>query len=328
MKKINKLLFSIFVIMFSLSLNVYASTNFRYYTDEEISNYTKWNITEYNYNNIKNTRIVNAEEKIYDFGELLTDEQEEAIKLSIDNFIIDTNMDFVLVTLAESDYSDYQDEIFADDFYDYNDFGIGPTHDGILMLIDIRNDVAGNRYVYYSTTGQAILYYDDSRISGLVDDFVYGSGISYGIDENTYPNGICSAINGALNYYNLGIPSSNRDAYIDEYGNYIYEAGYYRSTLSPIQKIENDFFIILFWSAIATLIFFFINKSKLKNVKVATTANLYLKNDSVEFNTSNDTFVTTHTTSYVVSSSSSGGGGSSSHHSSSGGSHGGGGGHF
>lgn len=330
MKKINlknKLIIS-FLVMFALITSVcYASTNYRYYTDEEITNYTKFDITDLNYSNIKNTKIVDASEKVYDFGDLFTDEEEAELQGLINDLISQINYDFAVVTLRDVDANDYTDQVFADDFYDYNDFGCGDFRDGILMLINLRNDVSGNRYVYFSTTGNAILTFDDYRISDLVNYFIDNSGI--GEETPTYAHGVKAVINNVKFYYELGIPSSNRDAYLDEYGNYVYEPGYYRSQMSVLDKFKSGCVVCLIVAVIAALIFNAYHSGKLKNVNKATSANLYLKEDSVKFSKVEDTFVSTHTSSYrITSDSSSGGGGSSSHSSSSGSSHGGGGGHF
>ena len=45
-----------------------------------------------------NTKKVDASEKIYDFSDILTDEEEQLLKVKIDQFIQDNNMDMVIVT--------------------------------------------------------------------------------------------------------------------------------------------------------------------------------------------------------------------------------------
>ena len=321
---------STFLIMLMMISSVsYASTNYRFLSEEEISAYNKFEINSSNIDNLRTTRIVNASEKVYDYGNLFTTEEEQEIYNAIQNFIQETNMDFVVVTLMNENATDYSDENFADDFYDYNDFGIGSTRDGILCLVDLRNDVSGNRYVYYSTTGNGILYYDDERIDSLVSIFIYNGDASAGYGKAKYAHGILQAIQNALYYYDDGIPYSNRDAWIDENGDYHYQIGHARSLMTPFERIKESLFAIIVIDLIAVITFFIINANKLKNKKIASSAKIYLKKDSLNFTKSEDTFLTTHTTSYKMSSdSSSGCGGSSSHSSSSGSSHGGGGGHF
>ena len=54
---------------------------------------------------------------------------------------------------------------YADDFYDYNNFGYDePRGDGVLMLIDMDH-----REVYISTCGKAIWYFTDERIDLALD---------------------------------------------------------------------------------------------------------------------------------------------------------------
>ena len=53
---------------------------------------------------------------------------------------------------------------YADDFYDYNDFGVGVNKNGLLFLIDMDN-----RKMWISTTGKAIEIYNDKRIDAILD---------------------------------------------------------------------------------------------------------------------------------------------------------------
>mgnify|MGYP002859911739 CR=1 FL=1 len=63
---------------------------------------------------------VDSSLKIYDYGELLTDEEEVYLKGLIDEYIEKYDMDLVIVT--KKDY--YGDmKRYAQDFYDYNTFG-------------------------------------------------------------------------------------------------------------------------------------------------------------------------------------------------------------
>lgn len=325
--KIKNIFLCMILSLLFISSTCYASTNYRYLTSEEIDNYTKFEITDYNRQNIETTPIVNAEEKVYDFADILTDSEEVEIKNKIDEFIAATNFDLAVVTLAQNTANDYFDRVFADDFYDYNDFGKDMEYrSGICLLIDIRNDVSGNRYVYISTTGNAILSYDDARISDIVDDIIIGFQNSSSSELN-YFDGVIRGINTLKFYEELGIPSSNLDAYIDENGDYQYEAGRYRRSLPWQDKLVQGLGWDIVIAFVVMLIFNGINSSKLKNVSIATNAKDYLKEESIKFTNSKDDFLSTYTSSYKIESSSSGGG-SSTHHSSSGGSHGGGGGHF
>jgi uncharacterized protein len=47
------------------------------------------------------------------------------------------NMDIVIVTTDDTGGKSSRE--FADDYFDYNGYGVGPNYDGILFLIDMDN---------------------------------------------------------------------------------------------------------------------------------------------------------------------------------------------
>lgn len=170
--------------------------------------------TTINVNN--STPKVDASEKVYDFADLLTDNEEKIIYDKIQTFIKTYNMDLAVVTINENNKNSQAD--YADDFYDYNDFGLNEHHDGLLFLIDMENsqyDMENSQY-YISTTGEAIRMYDDYRIEGILDYIE-----SYMINGNYYEATV-SFINKISSYADSGIPTSNKNTYIDETGDIVY----------------------------------------------------------------------------------------------------------
>ncbi len=263
------------------------------------------------------TPQVDATQKIYDYADLLTDEEEKTLYNKVEQFIENHNLDLVLVTISENPYGvsdDYTKE-YAQDFYDYNDFGIGNTHDGLIILIDMAN-----RYPYIATTGQAILIYDDSRINNMHDAaFDYLVDGKYFEAFNTY-------VESSEGFASNGIPDSNSLFCIDENGNY-----YMCKTLTIPKRVNWALALLVgFIVALATLL---IHLAKYKGIRLATNADSYV--DKVKRGENVDQFLTTFT-SRVKRSHDNGriggghrGGGSSISIGSSGRSHGGGGGrHF
>lgn len=251
------------------------------------------------------TPKVDASEKVYDFAELFSDSEEKEIYNDIIEFTNTYNLDAVVVTINYNNKSSAM--AYADDFYDYNNFGVGSTHDGILFLIDMDN-----REMWMSTTGTAQLIYDDYRIDKILD-------ATYDKIANKDYYGCASEFVKESSYYaKLGIPSTNKNAYIDENGDYHVKNNY--------TSVHSANFTLAFIVAgIITLVFMLIVFSKHKMIRKATEAKQYLEN----FRISNrrDIFLYTHTAKTYIppSDSSSSGGGSSTHRSSSGTSHGGGG---
>lgn len=271
------------------------------------------NAEEYISNTIKVYKV-DKREKVYDFADLLSDQEEQELYNKSQEFIEDNDMDIVFLTIDENPYgsSENATKRYSEDFYDYNNFGIGKTMDGIIITIDMNN-----RYPYISTTGKAQLVYDDNRINNMHD-----GAYSY-LASGKYYNAFNIYFSRADSFAKNGIPSSNQDYCVDDNGEY------YRCTKRSVNWIWS--LVIAF---VATIIIVSITLGKYKGIRKATNAGEYLTNKKIT--NSKDMFLTTFTSRVRRSHSSSsggsggiGGGGSSISHGSSGRSHGGGGGrHF
>lgn len=105
-------------------------------------------------------RNVDRQQKVYDYADLLTDQEEETLKAACLE-IIDTNdYDIFLVTIDENNLS-YQSEdktlSFVEDFGDENGFGLGENQDYVAFIIDMDErsytiDVAGERCLQIFST--------------------------------------------------------------------------------------------------------------------------------------------------------------------------------
>ncbi len=111
--------------------------------------------------------IVNAEgftgeyERLIDMADLLTYEEESELLETLNEISERQKMDIVLITSEDMDgYSDIQD--YADDLYDYCDYGYGANRDGVLLLISMEE-----RDWYISTCGYGITAFTDAGISYL-----------------------------------------------------------------------------------------------------------------------------------------------------------------
>lgn len=297
-----KIIISLLIL---ISLNVSASTNTFERTEEDLRINDWITVTEENKQHILNTPSVLETEHIYDFADLLSEEEETSLLNEVNKYIETYFMDMVIVTTKENSYTA---EEYADDFYDYNNFGIGNNRAGILILIDMLN-----REFYISTTGEAILLYNDNRIDSILDD------MTYDMKNANYYKALKISINKASDYASEGIPEENKNSYIDEFGNYVY--------VEPDKPYPLVLFLIISVSVATIILVIFVKKNKL--VRKAYEATSYMKEDTKEINIIRNTFLTSHTSRvYIPSSSGSSGsssGGSSTHSSSSGASHGGGG---
>lgn len=274
------------------------------YNREELKNYgvnKKWNINTNNKDNILKTYAVDSNQKIYDFSNVLTDEEEQKLTERMHNFTEKYKIDIVILTDNYQYTKDSQNTTFATDFYDYNDFGINyEKYDGVMLF---RNTYEQNPYFDAYSFGNAQLYFYDTRLSNTLD-YIYDD-----IHNEAYYSGFNKFIDKMEEYYNEG---KLTDYYVDESGFLQKQktASYY------LKMIGLSMIIALVITGI--IIYTLIKKNKM--VLKATKATVYMNKEKSKITNVQDNFITSNTTSYVISPDTSSGGG----HSSSGGSSGGG----
>ncbi len=290
-----KKIFVLFISLFLLVLPVYASTNTYSRTTADLKVPKKIKYKSSMEHNVLLTPSVNANEKIYDFAELLTEEEEKQLYDKVKEFIANTNLDLAIVTINTNVKDSTQE--YADDFYDYNDFSI----DGLAFVIDMQN-----RIFYISTAGKAMLYYNDYRVEYIL------SALDQEMYNHEYFNACNTLISQLTEYYNHGF-SDNADKYV------VIGTQIYRKTPYLLLSI-----IAVVSATIGTLILALRNKK----IKLATNSNDYFDNKSFEITKDTKEFISSNTSRVYIPPADSGGGGSSGggfHSGSSGASHGGGG---
>lgn len=299
MKKIFIGLITLFLCIQNVNaeVDVYTRTESNYLVPSDIE------VSSSNKKDILSTPAVDSSLKIYDFGDLLTDQQEGELFSKVIDYINENNYDLAIVTINKNNKFDA--ESYADDFFDYNDFGINSSRDGALILIDMDT-----REIYISTSGYAQKMYNDSRIDNIID-----AGFNY-LTSEMYYMCLSKMIDKLDYYYDSGYPSGNSNLYIDENGN-----AYYINRMPYLIIILISGFVCFGVSSFL----YFKTSSKIKKQNTVTYINPNITNIIKD-----DRFITTHTSRIRIdtSSSSSGGGRSSFHSGSSGRSHGGGGRHF
>ena len=271
----------------------------------------KWVIDYNKKNNVLNTPLVDASEKIYDFANILTDEEESKLFQLIQQFIKEAKMDLVIFTVDVPYGVDLNNEEYATDFYDYNDFGMDfEKYDGVLIF---RNAYSSDPFYNIYTFGDAQLYFPFERCEEILDSiYPYFS-------THNYMPGYERSIYMLEKFYRSGVPSQYKHYYVDDMG-YVQKKYVYPIIIIPISMLFSGIIVA-----------FFVGKNKM--IKRATKADTYLDSKSIGFSERRDEFIRSHTTHYTMPSSSSGsssGGGFSSggisRSGSSGGGHGGGGG--
>ena len=103
------------------------------------------------------------EKKVYDDGELLTEDEEAGLQELLVETADRTEQDLIIVTIRDNGGKESGD--FADDFYDRHGFGYEKKNgSGVLFLIDMDA-----RTFYIRTAGTAIERYTDAEISDTLD---------------------------------------------------------------------------------------------------------------------------------------------------------------
>lgn len=302
MKKFSYFVFTLLAV-FCFTLIAFASPTT--YDRNDYDNYgvnKKWKITSSNKDNVLNTYYVDASEKIYDFAGVLTNKEKELLKEKIDDFIEKYNTDFVIL-IDDYEYDkDSDNEDYAADFYDYNDFGIDyEYYDGILLF---RNTYSLDPYYDMYTFGNAQLYFIGTSRYDIILDGIYSD-----LHMGNYYSGLSDYIEYVDLYFGLGMPEVASNYHINKNG-YI------------TKNFSINYILIIVISAIATAIIIGVMVSKNKMVKKATEAREYLDKSNSLINARNVLISDNTTRTYIPPSTSSGGSGGSFH--SSGGSSGGG----
>lgn len=250
----------------------------------------KWVIDEYNKFEVLNTRCVDAKQKIYDFSDILTEEEEKHFKELSLEFFNETGFELVILTDSFYNIDDDDNGDYAQNFYDYNDFGLdNKYYSGIVIL---RNTYPGYpRYGVYSFGEAQFYYYDEpgTRLSNALDliyDDMVGGNYKYAFD---------TLIEDLTDMYHDGKEDGMEDYILDS--NYMLV--YTPSFAPPIIGAG----VV---SLIVTLIFIGVNKKKHKLIVKERFAHEYLDRSSISFTRRSDILYDSRTTSYTVSSSSGG----------------------
>lgn len=255
--------------------------------------------------------VTDSSIKIYDEAGLFSDEEEVLLNEKSKEIAESYEMDVVIVTVNSTE--DKTAEEYAEDFYDENGFGVGESHDGIIMIIDM-----GGRTRWLVTTGNAIQIFTDYYIDAIWED------VTPYLSEGAFFEG-AEEFYAQVAHYNEG--------YIEHSENHNYVSEYQEAINAKVKNggIKNGPWVLsgmIAFLVSSISIYFMIQKNN--SVKRFTDGSAYIKKNSFNIIKQSDTFAGTHTTRTKIqkNNNNSWGGGSSTHCGSSGTSHGGGGGGF
>lgn len=246
-------------------------------------------------------------DRVVDEANLLSHFEENVLQEKIDKITALYDMDVAIVTKDGIGYRSIN--IYAADYFEAAGYGVGPTKDGLIFLIDMNN-----RDYFTATHGKAITVFTDWGLDNIHNRIV--SDLSYG---NYY-----EAFDRYLSYVEQYLQDYQQDGTIHDYGRQT-------RTLDPKERFLSMVPIIFIVSFAVALIVSFSLKRQLKTVRQQQNATSYIQRGSFYLSRSQDIYLYTRTTRRKIETntgSSVGRGGSSTFRSSSGGSFGGRGGKF
>lgn len=242
--------------------------------------------------------------KVIDEYDCLSDDEIEDLNNQIKSIIDEVNFDIV-VYIAYQDNEDIT--ALADDYFDYNDYGLGSDRDGIILCINYYY----RDYTITTRGSSTIFLFSDTTLDYIYDD----------ITPCLSNDNVLGAINNFL--YDVKEIANNP---VSTYEPYNYKPAKTNSN----ERIQQALLVGLGGASIISLVVFFILRGQLKTQGIKTQANSYMKDSNLNIFRSGEIFLykTSHTQKVPRNDNNHhGGGGSSVHISSSGASHGGGGSH-
>lgn len=234
---------------------------------------------------------------LVDNGDLLTDSEEQTVLAKLNSVSEKQNCDVAVVTIESLNGKTATQ--YADDYYDYNGYGVGSSKDGILFLISIND-----RKWALSTKGSCITAFTDKGQSYIMDQ------IKPDLKNDKFEAAF-------MDYANL----------CDQFLTQAKTGKAYDVNNMPFTPLSIMWIpISLLIGALISLIIMSIAKGKLKTVRFQPAAGSYIRQNSMRLTENRDVYLYHHVSKSAKpkdTGSSSGGGGSSTHTSSSGSTHGG-----
>lgn len=253
------------LICFIILFLVLSNFSFKYATLRTENDLQIWEdiqVDEDEKEMVLKTPKVDETKKIYDNANLLSNSEEKILFTRITEFIKKYNMDMIIVTI------NYNDKLspkkYAQDFYNYNYFGVGQNHDGMLLLIDMNYKTA-----LINVNGEVSKIYDEAKLNDILNS------LTPSLKNANYYLTILKFINTTENYLEL------EKAQLEEKNN----------TFDIIYILE-----MIFVPTIGTIVFIFIGIQTHKSVKKSTIAKKYLKEPSLNVTFRKDELVKTATT--------------------------------
>ena len=242
--------------------------------------------------------------RMFDDAEVLTEDEDNELEDALEELSLRQSFDVTIATIEsmESVGADSMEQ-FADDLYDYCQYGYGPDMDGVLLLVSV-----GDRKWHISTCGYGITAFTDAGIQYL------GEQMTPDMADGDY----AAAFHTFIQWTDAYVTAA-REGHPYDVDNMPHE---------PLSILYLCLALVI--GLVTALIVTGVMKSRLKSVAPQRDATSYVRQGSMKLTNQRDLYLyrEVHRTERPKESSSSDSGGSSTHTSSSGSTHGGGGGSF
>lgn len=233
---------------------------------------------------------LSREQRVYDYADLFSYEEEEALQKRAEQIIEQWDMDMIFLTTEDTE--GLEAKYYAAEFFTDHDFGIGEDADGIIMIVDM-----GERDAQIVTHGKAIDIFTDYYIDKIWNEMA--GDLSDGA-YFTAMNTLCDRVE----YYNGEYEKYQNDP------NYVSE---YQQAQNARKKSRTGAGIAVS-SLLSALISLFSVKhmqSKYRNIQPYTDGRAYLKENGMTLTKNQDVFAGTHTSRTPIPKDNGHGGGSS-----------------
>ena len=254
----------------------------------------------------------NNSDKVVDDADILSDTEEIALEAKISEVIEKFDYSYDIVIHTTNSTGNKYIEAYADDYYDYNDYGYDSQRSGIIFVVDM-----GERYWHMGTTGKGISAFTDYGLE-KIDDKIIGY-----LSDGDYYRCFYKFVELADDYINQY--ETTGEAY-----DVRRSPGSSGSSSTVREGTGEVLFMSVFIGLIVALIVCLVMKSQLKSAKMQTNAQQYIRAGSFHVTNSREYFLYRNVTKTKIDrdSGSRGGGshrsgGSTTHRSSSGTTHGG-----
>lgn len=201
-------------------------------------------------------------ERLIDMADLLTYEEESELLETLNEISERQKMDIVVITSEDMDgYTDIQE--YADDLYDYCDYGYGANRDGLLLISMEERDW------YISTCGYGITAFTDAGISYL------GSAMKEDLSSGNYASAFdtyAAECDQLITQAREGHPFSKKDL-----------------PHAPLSPLVLPICIVI--GLVGALLIVGSMKAQLKTVRKQTAAVNYVRKGSMQLATQQDLFL-------------------------------------